>query len=227
MIRAMSIAPANVMQKLVNKGRGCEIHPSAVVEASTLGDYVKVGANAVVRFSHLGDSVRIGDQANVQYSVLGDHATVARMGMLQSCVLHAGANSGHYGLQLCVVGRDTFVGGECILGDFKPGSTIQVFHEGELVDTGTNTLGCAVGHDCAIMMRATFYAGREIPNGVTIIGPPGDIVAKIPPGLPKNTPLMAVGGVLQPYANFERRAPPRDNPDPQGTDSADPDDEPS
>ena len=203
-IRAMSVNHHRVMQKLVTRGRGCEIHPSAVVEASTLGDNVKIGANAVVRFSHLGDGVSISDQCNIQYSVLGEGATVARMGMLQSCVLYAGANSGHYGLQLCVVGRDTFVGGECILGDFKPGSTIQVMQDGELVDTGTNTLGCAVGHDCAIMMRATFYAGREIPNGVTIIGPPGDVVAKIPDNLPTDEPLMAVGGVLQPYSEFSR-----------------------
>lgn len=203
-LRAMSINQHKVMQKLVTRGRGCEIHPSAVVEASTLGDNVKIGANAVVRFSHLGDGVSVSDQCNIQYSVLGQGSTVARMGMLQSCVLYPGANSGHYGLQLCVVGKDTFVGGECILGDFKPGSTIKVMQDGELIDTKTNTLGCAVGHDCAIMMRATFYAGREIPNGVTIIGPPGDVVAKVPPGLPTSEPLMAVGGILQPYSEFSR-----------------------
>ena len=199
-IRAMSVNKFKVMQKLTTRGRGCEIHPSAVIEASTLGDNVEVGAGAVIRFSHLGNGVRISDQANVQYSVLGDGATVARMGMLQSCVLFPGANSGHYGLQLCVVGRDTFVGGEVILGDFRPEGTIKVRHEGELHSTGTRVLGCAVGHDCQIMMRATFYAGREIPNGYRIIGPPRDIVAKIPLGLPPGEPLMAHDGVLEPYS---------------------------
>ncbi len=205
LVRAMSFNKWKIMGKLTRAGKGCDIHPSAVVEASTLGDNVVVGANAVVRFSHLGDGVRISDQCNIQYSVLGQGASVARMGMLQGCVIYPGSNSGHYGLQLCVVGRDTFVGGEVVLGDFKPAGEIMVMHRGKLVSARTNMLGCAVGHGCQILMRATTYAGREIPNGYWILGPPHDIIAKIPAALPTGEPLIADGGVLTPYAEVMRR----------------------
>lgn len=201
-LRAMSVNKWRVMQRLVVRGKNCDIHPSAVVEASVLGDNVSVGANAVVRYSRLGDGVRVSDQCNILSSVLGPGASVARMGMLQSCVLYEGANSGHYGLQLSVVGRQTFVGGEVILGDFKPDGEVMVMQEGALVSAQTNLLGCAVGHGCRIMMRATFYAGREIPNGYTIIGPPRDIVARVPVGLPEGEPLIAHDGVLEPYARW-------------------------
>ncbi|MBH24392.1 MAG: hypothetical protein CMH57_08075 [Myxococcales bacterium] len=209
-MRAMSFNKWRVMAKLTTRGAGCDIHPTAVVEGSVLGDNVTVGAGAIVRFSWLGDGARVSDSSHVLYSVLGAGASTARMGMLQSCVLYPGANSGHYGLQLCVVGRDTFVGGEVVLGDFKPDGNIMVMHRGELKNTHTNLLGCAVGHDCSVMMRATTYAGREIPNGYTIIGPPHDIITKIPDGLPRDgTPLIADGGVLVPYskARHKRRAP--------------------
>lgn len=198
-VKAMSFNFWRIQQKLVVQGRGCDIHPSAVVEASTLGDNVKVGANAVVRYSHLGDGVRISDQCNILYSVLGEGASVSRMGMLQSCVLYPGSLTGHYGLQLCVVGRDTFVGGEVVLGDFKPRGEIMVMHRGRLVSSGTNMMGCAVGHGCQVLMRATTWAGREIPNGYEILGPPHDIIAKIPEGLPRGEPLVSDGGVLVPY----------------------------
>lgn len=213
LLRSMSLNPARVMEKLTVRGRGCQIHPTAVVEASVLGDNVRVGANAVVRFSHLADNAVVGDACHVLYSVVGEGASIARMGMLQSCVLYPHANSGHYGLQLCVIGRDTFVGGEVILGDFKPDGNIHVMHRGALVNTHTNLLGCAMGHDCSIMMRATMYAGREVPNGYTIIGPPHDIIAKIPAGLPGDgAPLIAHHGELTPYrevlrAQAEARAP--------------------
>ncbi len=199
-VRAMSLNKWRVMGKLGSRGRGCDIHPSAVVEASTLGDGVRVGANAVVRFSHLGDGVSISDQCNIQYSVLGQGASVARMGMLQGCVMYPGSNSGHYGLQLCVVGRGTFVGGEVVLGDFKPQGEVMVSHRGALVSSGTNMIGCAVGHDCQILMRATAYPGREVPNGYWILGSPHDILAKIPTSLPLGEPLISDEGVLRPYA---------------------------
>ncbi len=127
-LRARSVNQHKVMARLTQRGPGCDIHPTAVVEASVLGAGVKVGAHAVVRHSHLCDNAIVGDQANVVSSVLGPGASAGRMGMLQSCVLMAGANTGHFGHQLCIVGRNTFIGGEVILADFTPtaGGTTRV-----------------------------------------------------------------------------------------------------
>ena len=205
-IRAVSVNKWKVMARLSTFGKNCDIHPTATVEASVLGDNVSVGAGAIVRFSYLADNVKIGDSSHVLSSVLGEGASTSRMGMLQSCVLYPKANSGHYGLQLCVIGQGSFIGGEVVLGDFKPDGDIMVMHRGELISTDTNLLGCAVGHDCSIMMRATTYAGREVPNGYTIIGPPHDIITKIPDNLPRGgVPLFAQGGVLTPYKKSSKR----------------------
>ena len=199
-VRALSFDKWRVMAKLTRRGPGCDIHPSAVVEASTLGAGVKIGAHAVVRFCHLSDGVVVGDHAHVVSSVLGAGAAVSRMGMLQGCVLYPGANTGHYGFQLCVIGRDTFVGGEVVLADWRPEGVIRVEHRGELVSTNTNLLGCAVGHDCRILMRATVQSGRQIPNGYTILGSQADVITKIPADLPREGTPLSVGreGRLEP-----------------------------
>ena len=40
--------PRKLIRKICSEGKGCTIHPSAVVEGCLLGDYVTIGANAVV-----------------------------------------------------------------------------------------------------------------------------------------------------------------------------------
>jgi carbonic anhydrase/acetyltransferase-like protein (isoleucine patch superfamily) len=196
--KARSLNRWRVMQKLVHKGKGCDIHPSAIVEASTLGAGVSVGAGAVVRLSHLADGVSVNDHAHVSASVLGQGASVSRMAMLQGCVLYPGAETGHYGFQLCVVGRDTFLGGEVFLADFNADGEVTVWHDGAVVPAGTNLLGCAVGHDVRIFMGTTVDPGREIPNGYVILGPRERVISKIPQGLPRGVPLTGHRGVLRP-----------------------------
>jgi carbonic anhydrase/acetyltransferase-like protein (isoleucine patch superfamily) len=79
-----------------------------------------------------------------------------------------------------------------------------VMHRGALVSAGTNMMGCAVGHDCQVLMRATTYPGREVPNGYWILGPPHDVIAKIPSTLPVGEPLVSDGGVLRPWSDVKK-----------------------
>ena len=184
------------MAKLVTRGTGCDIHPKAIVEASTLGNDVTIGAGAIVRYCHVGDGATISDQCHVSSSVIGAGASVSRTGILMGMVLYPGANTGHPGFQLSVLGRDTFMGSEVVLADFKPDGDVMVHHRGELVSTGTRLLGCAVGHDCRFLFRAAFYSGREIPNGLMVIGSPQEIIMKVPPGLPAGPILTNHRGTL-------------------------------
>ena len=197
-LRARSLNRYRVMDKLTQRGRGCDVHPSAVVEASVLGRDVRVGAHSLVRFSHLGDGVHVAEHAHVSESVLGAGSAVSRMGVLKGCVLYPGANTGHYGIQLSVVGRDAFLGGEVLLGDFMPSGDVRVRHRGEVVSAGTRLLGCAVGHRCRLFMRATVYPGREIPNDLTILGPTRDAISRVPEDLPTDVALTSEDGVLRP-----------------------------
>ena len=182
-IRACSFNKYKVMNKLVQKGKNCDIHPSAVVEASVLGDNVRIGANAFVRFSHLADRSYVGEGCQVMYSVLGEGAGVSRMGLVSGCVLYPGANSGHYGIQLSLVGREAFLGADVMLTDFSPSGFIKVLDRGRLVSTGSRLLGCAVGHE-AKLLRVVVNPGREIPNKAQILGPINEFVSKIPADLP-------------------------------------------
>ncbi len=190
-VRAMSFNKYKVMQRLVERGRGCDIHPSAVVEASVLGDGVRVGANAVVRYARLGDGAVVSDLACVESSVLGAGAVVSRTAVLQGSVLMEGANTGVPGVQLSVVGRGAFSGGAVVLADFKPTGNVRVVHRGAVVDSGSPFLGCAVGHRARLLMGASFYPGREIPNDLTILGPSEHAVARLPAGLPSDRLLEA------------------------------------
>jgi carbonic anhydrase/acetyltransferase-like protein (isoleucine patch superfamily) len=203
-VKAKSLNRWRVMQKLVRKGSGCDVHPTAVVEASTLGNGVSVGAGAVVRLSHLADGVSVNDHAHVSASVLGRGASVSRKGVLQGCVLYPGAETGLYGFQLCIVGRDTFLGSLAILADFKPDSEVTVWHDGAVVSAGTNLLGCAVGHDVRIYMGAVVGPGREIPNGYVILGSQDHVISKIPQGLPRGILLSGHKGVLRPLRNDDQ-----------------------
>lgn len=200
LLRARSFNKWRVMAKLTTRGRGCDIHPSAIVEASLLGNDVTIGAGAIVRHCHVGDGATISDQCHVSYSVIGAGAAVSRTGILMGMVLYPGANTGHPGFQLSVLGRDTFMGSEVVLADFKPDGDVMVRHRGELVSSGTRLLGCAVGHECRLLFRAMFYSGREIPNRLTVVGSPRDIIMKIPDGLPTDAILTNRGGTLGPLA---------------------------
>jgi carbonic anhydrase/acetyltransferase-like protein (isoleucine patch superfamily) len=201
--RALSFNKHRVMARLGSQGRGCDIHPTAVVEASVLGDGVRVGAHAVVRFSHLGDKASVSDLACVESSVLGAGASVARTGVLQGCVLMEGACTGFPGIQLSVLGAGAFSGGAVLLADFKPGGNVQVRHRGAVVDAGSPLLGCAVGHRTRLFMGATFYPGRAIPNDLTILGSTEHAVARIGSDLPTDRLLVARGGGVTPLGSGE------------------------
>jgi len=54
--------------------RNTNIHPTAVIEGSVLGEGCRIGAHCVVRYSVLGDNVQLHDGAKVEYSVVDDNS---------------------------------------------------------------------------------------------------------------------------------------------------------
>lgn len=51
-----------------------DVHPTAVIEGSTIGPGARVGAHCVVRYSVIGESARLHDGAKVEFSVVGRHS---------------------------------------------------------------------------------------------------------------------------------------------------------
>jgi len=75
-------------------------------------------------------------------------------------------------LQLCVVGRDTFIGAGTTFTDFKvlPGSLRSSFAPGRLADSGMFVLGGCVGHHCRLSSGLVIYPARTIESDVVLLG---------------------------------------------------------
>lgn len=179
-LRARSLNKWRILGKLNRIGRGCDIHPTATVEGSTLGDGVTVGAYARVIFSHLGDGATVMPGAHVEASTLCEGATAAQMTGLRACVLYPGAFHGQSMMQASVVGRDalTTLASYCI--DLSLDGTLKVPLDDALHDLGTNFLGAAVGHRARLGTGVWLAPGRAIPNDTLWIRSPDDVARRVP-----------------------------------------------
>lgn len=150
---------------LVQVGKNCGIDPTAVIQGPTIiGDNVNIGPGAVITQSIIGSNVSIMQGCQVQMSVIGDgswlsfRAAVTMTVLMERCIVAQNAC-----LQLCVVGRNSFVGAGTTFTDFnmipKP---VMTYHRGKLVSTERSVMGGCVGHNCRIGAGFVVYPGRMI-----------------------------------------------------------------
>lgn len=185
-----------MLQKLSMRGRGCRIHPTAVVEASVLGRNVEIGPLAIVRGSIVGDGVRIFEQSVVDGSVLGSEVLVNPQALVKLTLAYPQAVFSW--TQACVIGRRAFVSTLARPLDMKLEGTVRVRHRGRLVDTGLPFLGCCIGHASHISADTQLPPGRVVPNGYRIISDPSRQLTEIPDGLPTGHLLLERNGRLEP-----------------------------
>lgn len=198
LLRSVVPTPARVLRNLSDIGKGCQIHPTAVIEASTLGDGVRVGAHAVVRFSRVGEGSFLMDGANVAFSTLGPRCTVSTHCGVSFSLLHEEATAAQTLLQMSVLGRRAITTGLGLITDMKMGGgEVSVVDHGRLVSSGQRFLGGAVGHEAILGSGIWIAHGREIPNGYVVVRSPDAILHKIPAGLPTGKPLRVVDGGLE------------------------------
>ncbi len=198
-VRAGIPTVPRVLRRLSTFGRGCRVHPTAVVEASVLGDGVRVGPHAVVRFSHVGAGSLLMDGANVAFSTLGERCTVSTHCGVSFSVLYRQASAAQSLLQLSVIGERAVTTGMGYLTDMKmDGGEIRVRHEGRLVSSGQRFLGSAVGHRAVLGSGFWLAHGREVGNGYVIVRSPESILHRVPEGLPEGVPLAVRNGTLEP-----------------------------
>lgn len=155
-------------------GRGCSIHPTAIIEGSSLGTNCDVGAYAIVRGSVLGDDVSIEDGAHVQMSSLGDMTRVARQTSVFASVLMEGAHSAQSVMQMSVLGRHSATTSASWFVDVRLNGTVRVEggEAGALLDSGTRFLGCDMGHNSFLGAGVTVAAGRMLPSNARIVSDP-------------------------------------------------------
>lgn len=216
-IRAMSFNRWRLLGKINQIGRGCDIHPTAIVEASTLEDGVSIGPFARVLASRVGRRAVVMPGALVEASVIGENATVSQYTTVRLCVLYPGAMAGQQLMQMCVLGRDaaTFAGSRSIDLNLNE-EDIRVPLDGVLHRTGARLLGSAFGHGCRVGSGIWLAPGRMIPNGAFVVRDPDQVLCQIAPDLPPGVPLVNDHGMLRPLPT-RGKAPtkPRDSHDDQ------------
>lgn len=203
-LRPFSIA-LSILARCVVRGRGCRIHPSAVVEASILGRGVDIGPQCVVRGSILGDRVRVLEQSVVDGSVLGDDVLVNPQGLVKLTVAYPRAVFSW--IQAGVVGEGAFLSTLCRPLDMKVQGEVRVRHRGRLIGTGLSFLGCCIGHHSFVSADSVIAPGRLIPNDHRIVSDDSRHIRDVPEGLPVDDLLVDRDGIVQPLRPSQVSAP--------------------
>lgn len=181
-LRARSLRPERLLGKVLRRGRGCSVHPAAVVEGCWLGDGVQIGAGAVVRGSVLGDGAIVEDQALVEGCSLGPRARVQRQAMVKYSVLAEGCAFGGT-MQLGVLDRGAVVKHSAVLMDMAWGRPVNVVVGDTKVEAPFGLLGVCVGEGSTLGAGVQVAPGRAVPSGLVIVSGGGSLLRRLPKGV--------------------------------------------
>ena len=207
--------------RLVKVGKNCSIDPSAIIHGPTvIGDNVYIGAGAVVTNSMIGDNVTIMQGCQVMLSVVSNKCYLPwNTGLFMTSLMENSMVAQLSCLQMCVVGRNTFIGAGNIFTDFHLlGRKLRIDHHGEKVEIDMPVIGSVVGHSCKIGSGFVIYPGRMVGSNTTMIyADPYTVVQR-------DVNVPAYGEAIDPdaepeqvvYRWPERYFPPLDSERPQG-----------
>ncbi len=159
--------------ELVKIGRNCVIDPSAIIHGPTvIGDNVNIGAGAVIDNCIIGDNVNISQGCQLMLSVVGDgsflpfRASLFMTTLMDNCMVAQNTC-----LQMCVVGRNTFIGAGSTFTDFNliPTPLRAMDGHGELNLANREVLGGCVGHNCRLGAGMIIMPGRMIESDVVLV----------------------------------------------------------
>lgn len=160
---------------MVQVGRNAHIDPTAIIQGPALiGDNVVIEAGAVITNSVIGSNVTIGQGAQIMASVVSDGCYLPfRAAVFMTTLMENAMVAQNACLQLCVVGRDTFIGAGNTFTDFNLlGKPIRTLDKGQLQAVGLPVLGGCVGHNCRIGSGHVIYPARMIESDVVLFARP-------------------------------------------------------
>lgn len=156
----------------VKIGKNCIIHPSAVISGpASIGDNCTIGAGVVIENSTIGDNVNISQGCQVMLSTVGDGAFLPfRASLFLTTLMEHSIIAQNTCLQMCVVGRRTFIGAGSTFTDYNllPVPLRAINGEGELGEAHAPVLGGCVGHNCRLGSGMIFYPARTIESDVIL-----------------------------------------------------------
>ncbi len=157
--------------ELVKVGKNCSIDPTAIIQGPTvIGNNVHIGAGAVVVSSLIGNNATIMQGSQVMLSVVSDRCYLPFNASLFMTTLMENSMVAQLScLQMCVVGRNTFIGAGNIFTDFDLlGKPIKTIWKGELHEVGMPVLGSALGHNVKIGSGFVVYPARMIESDTVL-----------------------------------------------------------
>lgn len=158
---------------LVEVGKNCVIDPSAVIHGpTTIGDNVTIGAGTVIDNCIIGSNVNISQGCQLMLSVVGDGAFLPfRASLFMTTFMDNSMVAQNTCLQMCVIGRNTFVGAGSTFTDFNllPIPIRALDGDGQLVPANRPVLGGCVGHNCRLGAGIVVSPARTIESDVVII----------------------------------------------------------
>ncbi|MBN1936977.1 MAG: multidrug transporter [Anaerolineae bacterium] len=146
-------------------GKNTHINPDAVIQGPAyIGDNCYIGPGVVIENCIIGNNVTLDQGVQAMLSVISDNcylpfrAALFMTTLMERCIVAQNAC-----LQMCVLGRNTFVGAGTTFTDFnlvpKP---MMAFRNGRLEPTGLEIIGGCVGHNCRIGAGLVIYPARAI-----------------------------------------------------------------
>jgi carbonic anhydrase/acetyltransferase-like protein (isoleucine patch superfamily) len=160
--------------RLVKIGRGCQIDPTAVIHGpTTIGDNVTIGAGVVIENAIIGNDVNISQGSQVMLSVIGDGSFLPfRAALFMTTLMENSMVAQNTCLQMCVVGRNTFIGAGTTFTDFNliPKPLRAIDGSERLSPTGRSVLGGCVGHNCRLGSGLVIMPARTIESDVVLLG---------------------------------------------------------
>ncbi len=158
--------------KVVQIGRNCTIDPSAVIHGPTsIGDNVTIGAGVAIENCVIGDNVNVGQGCQLMLSVVGDGAFLPfRAALFMTTFMDNSMVAQNTCLQMCVVGRNTFIGAGSTFTDYNllPSQIRSLDGNGKLGIANRPVLGGCVGHNCRLGAGMIIFPARTIESDVVL-----------------------------------------------------------
>jgi acetyltransferase-like isoleucine patch superfamily enzyme len=176
-LKSRSLNQWTILRQFNQVGQNCDIHPTAYLENAVIGDNVTIGAGAVLRTVMVGEGCAIGNNSVVELSVLGDRCNVMNGCTMQMSLAFSGLFSMSRLISASVCGRDTFVGDNVTLTDFRMDrQPISVMQGNTKIDTLNRIVGCGLGHGVYLGAGSIVAPGRAIPNGMRFAAAPDRMI---------------------------------------------------
>jgi NDP-sugar pyrophosphorylase family protein len=156
----------------VQIGKNCVISPSATIYGpTTIGDNVHIDAGAVIDNCIIGNNVNVSQGCQLMLSVVGEGTFLPfRASLFTTTIMEHGMVAQNTCLQMCVIGRNTFIGAGNTFTDYNliPAKIRAMDGHDKLADANRPVLGGCVGHNCRIGAGMVIFPARTIESDVVL-----------------------------------------------------------